>query len=170
MCCFLVIATGFEVINPANLPRKALFQSMIIGITPILSIEVDMWPFLAPNPYNISPGYETWFSRPLERLAILGGRFPFASWSNPNLAKTCLLWGCYLFYLGGTTMEMHIVNSSAISAVGYDMKTGRMKITFKQGRTYDFCNVPEDVFRGLLTASSKGSYYNSYIKDRYQCF
>ena len=61
------------------------------------------------------------------------------------------------------------VSSSAISAVGYDAQSRRMKITFVQGHTYDFCGVPQHVFDGLLRASSKGGYYNDYVKDRYRC-
>jgi hypothetical protein len=66
-------------------------------------------------------------------------------------------------------MDMVRVISSAITAVGYDATTGRMKITFKQGRTYDFCRVPSHVYQGLMTAASKGSYFDRVIKDRYQC-
>ena len=66
-------------------------------------------------------------------------------------------------------MEMIRVSSSAISAVGYDAQTRRMKITFVQGHTYDFCGVSQHVFDSLLRASSKGSYYNDFIKDHYQC-
>jgi hypothetical protein len=66
-------------------------------------------------------------------------------------------------------MDMVRVISSAITAVGYDATTGRMKITFKQGRTYDFCRVPSDVYQGLMVAGSKGSYFDRVIKDRYQC-
>ncbi len=66
-------------------------------------------------------------------------------------------------------MEMIRVNSSAILAVGYDQRTRQMKITFAQGETYDFCGVPQHVFDGLLQAPSKGSYYNDFIRDRYQC-
>ena len=66
-------------------------------------------------------------------------------------------------------MEMMRVSSSAISAVGYDAQNRRMKIAFVQGHTYDFCGVPHHVFDGLLRASSRGGYYNDYIKDRYQC-
>ncbi len=66
-------------------------------------------------------------------------------------------------------MEMIRVNSKAIVEVGYDPQTHRMKITFEQGDSYDFCGVPADVFDGLLNAHSKGSYYNERIRDRYQC-
>lgn len=66
-------------------------------------------------------------------------------------------------------MEMIHVNSSAISAIGYDQNTMRMRIRFTQRDTYDFCGVPADIFQGLLNAKSKGTYYNDHIRDRYQC-
>jgi len=66
-------------------------------------------------------------------------------------------------------MRMIPVRSSAIAAVGYDSRTGRMKITFMQGHTYDFCGVPQHVYDGLMQARSKGTYYNEQIKDRYPC-
>ncbi|HFD87443.1 MAG TPA: KTSC domain-containing protein [Gammaproteobacteria bacterium] len=62
------------------------------------------------------------------------------------------------------------VNSRAIRAVGYDPSTQRLRITFEQGDSYDFCGVPVHVYEGLMSASSKGTYYNDYIRDRYQCF
>lgn len=61
------------------------------------------------------------------------------------------------------------VSSSAISAIGYDPATMRMKIRFKDGGTYDFCSVPQRVFTTFLRASSKGTYYTDHIRDRYQC-
>ncbi|WP_269669772.1 KTSC domain-containing protein [Pseudomonas citronellolis] len=61
------------------------------------------------------------------------------------------------------------VRSSVIEAIGYDPATRRMKIKFKQGRTYDFCGVPPDVYQELMSAGSIGSYYDRAIRDRYQC-
>lgn len=66
-------------------------------------------------------------------------------------------------------MQMIPVSSSAISAVGYDLNTMQMHIRFKQGKTYIFCRVPKNVFDGLLSASSKGRYYDDHIKNRYHC-
>ncbi len=67
-------------------------------------------------------------------------------------------------------MEMIRVRSSAINAVGYDQPTGRMRIVFEQGDSYDFCSVPIHIYEGLMSASSKGIYYNDHIRDQYQCF
>jgi len=66
-------------------------------------------------------------------------------------------------------MDMVRVSSSAITAVGYDTATGRMKITFKQGRTYDYCRVPANIHQSLMDAVSKGTYFDRAIKNRYQC-
>ena len=66
-------------------------------------------------------------------------------------------------------MNMIPVHSSAILAIGYDPSTSRMKIQFQEGHTYDFCRVPENIFKSFLAARSIGQYYNTYIRDKYQC-
>lgn len=66
-------------------------------------------------------------------------------------------------------MEMIRVSSSAISAVGYDHDTQQMRIKFVQGSTYTFCRVPHHIFEGLLSAGSKGTYYDRHIRDKYHC-
>lgn len=66
-------------------------------------------------------------------------------------------------------MQMIPVRSSAIQSIGYDHATRRMKIRFHQGHAYDFSQVPEYVFLAFLAAPSKGDYYNTHIRDRYQC-
>jgi hypothetical protein len=66
-------------------------------------------------------------------------------------------------------MDMVRVISKAITAIGYDPTTGRMKIAFKQGHSYDFCRVPAQIHQAFMASVSKGSYYNRVIKDRYQC-
>jgi len=65
-------------------------------------------------------------------------------------------------------MKMIHVNSSAINAIGYD--NGSMKITFNQGKTYNYCNVPKTVFDDFLNASSVGRYYDLNIKNKYNCW
>lgn len=60
-------------------------------------------------------------------------------------------------------------NSSAIKRAEYDPISRRLKIWFPDGGPYDFCGVPQHVYEGLCTATSKGSYYNAHIRDRYQC-
>ncbi len=63
-------------------------------------------------------------------------------------------------------MTLIPVSSSAISAVGHDGYT--LTIEFNSGRSYDHPGVPYEVYAGLMAASSKGAYYNRYIRGRYR--
>lgn len=63
-------------------------------------------------------------------------------------------------------MTMIQVSSSAIRAVGYDGYT--LTVEFRHGGIYDHPGVPESVFRALMGASSKGSYYARNIRGRYR--
>ncbi|MDP1591082.1 MAG: KTSC domain-containing protein [Prosthecobacter sp.] len=62
---------------------------------------------------------------------------------------------------------MLTLNSSAIRAADYDPASRRMYLWFPNNGPYTFYGVPEHVFRGLLSASSAGSYYNQYIRGNY---
>ena len=65
---------------------------------------------------------------------------------------------------------MPYFNSSAIRHARYDTTANRMWITFTSSfKEYEFCGVPQDVYDGLLSASSVGQYYDNYIRDKYQC-
>lgn len=65
-------------------------------------------------------------------------------------------------------MQMIRVSSKAINAIGYDPQTKVLKITFKKGKVYRFCHVPQSVFDGLTKTYSKGAYYNRHIKGKYR--
>ena len=63
---------------------------------------------------------------------------------------------------------MHYLNSSAISAVNYNATTRTLTIWFTHGgHSYDYFGVPNAVYQGLLNASSKGAYFNAFIRDQY---
>ena len=63
-------------------------------------------------------------------------------------------------------MHMVPVSSSNLVAVGYDAATQTLRIQFHSG-TYDYYNVPEHVYHGLLNAPSKGQYHHNHIKHAY---
>lgn len=58
------------------------------------------------------------------------------------------------------------VRSSNIASVGYE--NGTLEIVFVDGGVYQYSNVLEHVYKGLMSAASKGSYFHDHIKDRYQ--
>lgn len=63
-------------------------------------------------------------------------------------------------------MQMIPVSSSNLSAVGYDEFSMTLRVQFKSG-AYDYSNVPKNIFDGLLSASSKGSYHHAFIKNSF---
>lgn len=62
-------------------------------------------------------------------------------------------------------MNMTPVSSSNLSAVGYE--NGTLYVSFHSGGLYSYSGVPESVYRGLMSAGSKGSYFAAYIKKSY---
>lgn len=60
---------------------------------------------------------------------------------------------------------MPYVNSSAISRIEWG--GGTLSIWFHTSGRYDYFGVPENVYRAFLAASSKGTFFNDRIRDRY---
>jgi hypothetical protein len=56
------------------------------------------------------------------------------------------------------------VESSNLRSVGYDPATETLEVTFKQSGTYSYSNVPESVYKSLMSASSHGEYFDRHIK------
>lgn len=65
-------------------------------------------------------------------------------------------------------MEMKSVDSSNIESVGYDEASSTLQIEFKNGTTYQYFDVNEDVFIGLRDAESPGRYLATRIKGTYR--
>ena len=64
-------------------------------------------------------------------------------------------------------MELHNVNSSNISSIGYDIPSNVLRVVFSNGGTYDYFDVSEDVYKELDSADSKGHYLATQIKNVY---
>lgn len=60
---------------------------------------------------------------------------------------------------------MPYVNSSAISRI--EWSGGTLSIWFRESGRYDYYNVPEHVYQRFLAATSKGTFFNDHIRDRY---
>ena len=60
------------------------------------------------------------------------------------------------------------VNSSDLHAAGYDNTHKIMQIEFNNGGIYLYYDVPEHIYRSLLSAHSHGKYFHAYIKDVYR--
>jgi hypothetical protein len=66
-------------------------------------------------------------------------------------------------------------DSRSIAAAAYEREEETLRITFKpdatdrQGRTYDYLEVPADVVDEFLDAESHGQFVNWRIKPNYDC-
>lgn len=61
-------------------------------------------------------------------------------------------------------MNRQPVISSNLASVGYDSKSATLEVAFLNGRIYQYHNVPSVLFNGLMSASSKGQYFDRMIK------
>ncbi|TZE80651.1 KTSC domain-containing protein [Calorimonas adulescens] len=62
-------------------------------------------------------------------------------------------------------MERQNVQSSNLRSIGYDQTTQTLEIEFNNGGIYQYYNVPQIIYEGLLNASSHGKFFHQYIKD-----
>lgn len=70
--------------------------------------------------------------------------------------------------MGFNEKDMVYVDSSDLASVLYDKSTLKLRITFHNGGVYDYSDVPEMVYSGLLNAPSKGIYFAKFIKNVYR--
>ena len=64
-------------------------------------------------------------------------------------------------------MERTPVTSTNIRAIGYDADSQTLEIEFNKGPVYQYSGVPPGEHEGLMAADSKGTYFNTNIKNRY---
>ncbi len=61
-------------------------------------------------------------------------------------------------------MQRQPVSSSNLESVGYEASSQTLKVAFLSGAVYEYYNVPETVYVGLLNAGSKGTYLDTFVK------
>jgi hypothetical protein len=66
-----------------------------------------------------------------------------------------------------TTPGQVNLDSTTLAAVAYDDRCGELKLDFRDGARYTYSGVAPELFRDLLCATSKGSFFNRYIRGRF---
>ena len=61
-------------------------------------------------------------------------------------------------------MERTSVQSSYLASAGYDLDTLTLEIEFNTGGIYQYSGVPQEVYDGLMTAGSKGTFFHQFIR------
>jgi len=59
------------------------------------------------------------------------------------------------------------IDSSSLASIGYSPEQHILEAEFRRGDVYRFFMVPREVYDQLLSAESKGRYFNSFIKGRF---
>jgi hypothetical protein len=62
-------------------------------------------------------------------------------------------------------MKRKPVTSSSLASVGYDSKSQILEVEFVHGGVYQYFDVPPEVYKELINASSVGSYYQMEVRD-----
>ncbi|MBI1979887.1 MAG: KTSC domain-containing protein [Elusimicrobia bacterium] len=61
-------------------------------------------------------------------------------------------------------MDRVPVQSSNLASVGYDPTNSTLEVEFRHGGIFQYFGVPQYVYDGLLSASSKGTYFDQHVK------
>lgn len=64
-------------------------------------------------------------------------------------------------------MPRRPVRSSDIASIGYDANSSTLEVEFLNGGVYQYYQVPQAVYEGLMNASSHGSYFAARVKGVY---
>ena len=68
----------------------------------------------------------------------------------------------------GASYEGYSLESTSIESVAYDLQAQILVIVFRKGPIYRYLRVPEEVYRDLMEAPSKGRFFLSKIKGVYE--
>jgi hypothetical protein len=66
-------------------------------------------------------------------------------------------------------MNVTRVESATLATLAYDDACGILQLEFRSGAIYRYFGVPWAVCEGLLSASSKGRYFNRVIRGCFPC-
>ena len=64
-------------------------------------------------------------------------------------------------------MDLIHVQSILLKAVAYDSHRNWLELHFRDGTVYRYLGVPAKMHRDLLTAGSKGAYFNRAIRGHF---
>ena len=60
------------------------------------------------------------------------------------------------------------MESASVRSVGYSMSSRTLEVEFVNGSVYQYFDVPQPTYAGLLAAPSIGNFVNTQIKPYYE--
>ncbi len=64
-----------------------------------------------------------------------------------------------------TELKPRSHESTAIDSIDYDIESEQLTVVFHQRGTYTYFNFPPDEYANFNFASSRGTYFNLYIRN-----
>jgi hypothetical protein len=71
--------------------------------------------------------------------------------------------------MGSDPMRRRPVTSSSLRSLGYDPRSRTLEVEFHNAAVYQYYDVPETVLEEMLAQNSLGAYFNTEIRDVYEC-
>ncbi|MBS5796434.1 MAG: KTSC domain-containing protein [Dysgonomonas mossii] len=65
-------------------------------------------------------------------------------------------------------MNRQAVTSSNIASIGYDASSQTLEVEFLNGSVYQYFDVPQHIYNGIMSADSHGQYLAQNIKGVYR--
>ncbi|GAA4178541.1 KTSC domain-containing protein [Sphingobacterium ginsenosidimutans] len=65
-------------------------------------------------------------------------------------------------------MNRQPVTSSNIASIGYDANSQTLEIEFLNGGIYQYFDIPQHIYDGLMSADSHGQYLAQNVKGAYR--
>lgn len=65
-------------------------------------------------------------------------------------------------------IERRPVASSALASIGYSKRLRALEIEFRNGAIYRYINIPPEIYRDLMSASSKAQFYDDNIRGHFR--
>jgi hypothetical protein len=63
--------------------------------------------------------------------------------------------------------QYHSIESSTLTMIAYDSDHQVLWLQFRDGNIYSYCGIPPEIYDALLSAPSKGRYFNSKIRGQF---
>ena len=57
--------------------------------------------------------------------------------------------------------------STSIASVRHDSKEKVLTVSFHSGSSYDFVNVPNEIFHNMIKAESAGKFYHANVRGKF---
>jgi hypothetical protein len=66
-----------------------------------------------------------------------------------------------------TTSSRVSLDSTTLAAAAYDDRRAELRLDFCDGARYAYAGVAPELFRNLICATSKGAFFNRYIRGHF---